>query len=122
MKFASKLVKKLKSKGKTIDPKVRICIECGSTIVYVNKKGIICRECGSTRQFKNKFSNPGFTVGDTVRIIDSEKNSKMLYKIKKIKKSEEKTNHYLLKSEFNDITLLYHESEKSHLKKITPKF
>jgi len=39
-------------KGKYIGSKVRICIECGSTIVYENEKGITCRSCGSKKKFR----------------------------------------------------------------------
>jgi len=59
---------------------------------------------------KTKFKN-----GDLVRIIDSEENSNLTHTIKKIKKSKDGTILYLLKSEMSPITLLYYESEKSHL-------
>jgi len=39
-------------KDKYITPQVRICIECGSTIVYENEKGITCRSCGSKKKFR----------------------------------------------------------------------
>jgi len=39
-------------KGKYIASKVRICIECGSTIVYENENGITCRSCGSKKKFR----------------------------------------------------------------------
>ncbi len=38
-------------KGKYIGSKVRICIQCGSTIVYENEKGITCKSCGSKKKF-----------------------------------------------------------------------
>jgi len=39
-------------KDKYISFQVRICIECGSTIVYENEKGITCRSCGSKKKFR----------------------------------------------------------------------
>ena len=41
-----------------------------------------------------------------------------LDKIKKLKKSEDGTKLYLLKSESSPISLLYYESEDSHLEKV----
>jgi len=34
---------------KTVNSKIRICVECGSTLVLQNQKIIMCRECGSIR-------------------------------------------------------------------------
>lgn len=56
--------------------------------------------------------------GDAVRIIEFEKNPGIIYKIKKIKKSQDETTLYLLKSESSAITLLYYEGKDSHLEKI----
>jgi len=39
-------------KDQYITPQVRICIECGSTIVSENEKGITCRGCGSKKKFR----------------------------------------------------------------------
>ena len=38
-------------KEKYIGSKVRICVACGSTIVYESEKGITCRSCGSKKKF-----------------------------------------------------------------------
>ena len=35
----------------TIDSRIRICIECGSTIVFMEKYGITCKDCESTKHF-----------------------------------------------------------------------
>ena len=59
-----------------------------------------------------------FKPGDKVRIIDSKKKSSPIYNVKKIKKSQDGTTLYLLKSESSVITLLYYESEDSHLEEI----
>jgi hypothetical protein len=55
-----------------------------------------------------------FKPGDTVKIVDSKKDSNLVYTILEIKKSEDGTRLYLLKSN-NSPTLLYYENERSHL-------
>ena len=40
-------------KNKSVNSKIRICIECGSTLVLQNQKSIICRDCGDIRDFFN---------------------------------------------------------------------
>ena len=60
----------------------------------------------------------GFKKGDLVRIIDSEKNSDIIYKIKKMKKSHDGTKLYLLKSTSSKILLLYYEDPFSYLEKV----
>jgi len=119
------IIKSLKkyTNVKEIDPRVRICIECGSTIVLTDSKGVTCKECGSKKHFKKleqnelQFSNK-FKTGDTVRIIDSDENQSPSYKIKKMKKAKDGTRLYLLKSESKPISLLYNESDESHLVKV----
>lgn len=59
-----------------------------------------------------------YKPGDKVQIIDSEKNSNLIYSIKKIKKSKDGTTLFLLKSDSSSITLLYYESEVSHIVKL----
>ena len=39
-------------KEKYVAPLVRICVECGSTIVFTYEKGIKCKSCGSKKKFK----------------------------------------------------------------------
>ena len=34
---------------KPVNSKIRICIECGSTLVLQNQKIILCRDCGDVR-------------------------------------------------------------------------
>lgn len=47
-KLKSKLVKKLK--GKTVNHDIRICIDCGSTIILIDEKKLRCKECGTVRR------------------------------------------------------------------------
>jgi len=102
---------------KTVNSGIRICVECGSILTSVNKKKIKCTQCGSSIKFKHEIFKPKFKAGTSVRIIDSENDSNQIYKIKKVKKSHDGTILYLLKSNSKGITLLYNESEKSHLEK-----
>ena len=105
-------------KHRIVQPNVRICVDCGSTMTDINDKRITCRDCGSVRHFDDTPHKPGFEKGDLVRIIDSEKNSDIIYKIKKTKKSHDGTKMYLLKSEPSKISLLYYESPDSYLEKV----
>ena len=118
MKFVKNIGKNLKRDKRKINPKIRICLECGSTLTAVNHKKITCRNCGKTKRFDNKPRISLFKKVDMVKIIDAEKNANLFYKIKKIKKSQEGTIQYLLKSESSNISLLYHERDESHLEKI----
>ena len=36
---------------KTVIDTIGICVDCGSTNVFKNKKGIICNDCGTFRNF-----------------------------------------------------------------------
>ncbi len=103
---------------KTVKTGIRICVECGSTLISMEKNKISCKDCGSQRRFKNELFKSKFKTGDAVRIIDSENNSKLIFKIKKVKKSYDGLIYYLLKSESSDIALLYHENEESYLEKL----
>lgn len=109
-----KFYKKL---GKTVNPGVRICVECGSyKIIISGLKKIKCQECGSTKRFSELSYSTKFRKGDQVRIVDLE-NSDIIYTIKRISKSIDGKVQYLLKSD-DKIKLLYHESNESHLEKI----
>ena len=105
-------------KHRTVVSNVRICVDCGSTLTDINYKSITCRDCGTVRHFDDTPHKPGFKKGDLVRIIDSEKKSDIIYKIKKTKKSHDGTKMYLLKSKSSKISLLYYESTDSYLEKI----
>lgn len=105
-------------KHRIVVPSVQICVDCGSTRTDINSKSITCRDCGIVRHFGNIPHESGFTKDDLVRIIDSKKNSDIIYKIKKMKKSRDGTKLYLLKSESSKILLLYYESTYSHLEKV----
>ena len=105
-------------KHRTVVSNVRICVDCGSTRTDINYKSITCRDCGTVRHFDVTPHKPDFEKGDLVRIIDSEKNSDIIYKIKKTKKSHDGTKMYLLKSKSSKISLLYYESTDSYLEKV----
>ena len=107
----------LKKDRKPVNTKVRICVECGSIRTALNNKGITCLDCGVEKKF-NDQSKPKFQKGDLVRILEVGKDSELIYKIKKLKKSADGTQLYLLKSDKSKITLLYNESEESHLEKV----
>ena len=117
MGLKSSLKKGLKKKNSSINTRVRICVECGSMRVSITEKSIKCLECGKKKSFKKTLGLSAFKKGDYVKIVDVE-NSNTIYKIKKMKKSEEGTPLYLLKSDSSDISLLYYESSDSHLEKI----
>ena len=40
-------------KNKTINSKIRICVDCGSTLIFLNEKSLMCRDCGNIRDFCN---------------------------------------------------------------------
>ena len=117
MGLKSSLKKGLKKKDRSINTRVRICVECGSMRISLTEKSIKCLACGKKKNFKKALTLSAFKKGDHVRIIDVE-NSDTIYKIKKMKKSEEGTPLYLLKSDSRDISLLYYESSDSHLDKV----
>ena len=117
MGLKSSLKKGLKKKNRSINKKVRICVECGSIRVVMNEKNIACLDCGVKRKFKKTLEQSAIKKGDHVKIIELEY-SNTVYKIKKLKKSEDGTRLYLLKSESSPISLLYYESEDSHLEKV----
>ena len=109
-----KIRKKL---GKTINPNVKICVNCGSDkIIIKGLKTTKCQNCGTSKRIYNDNFGSKLKIGDRVRIIDSEK-SDIIYSIEKITRSYEGKVQYLLKSKSNSIKLLYHESKESHLEK-----
>ena len=117
MGLKSSVRKGEKKRNRTINTRVRICVECGSMRVSMTEKSIKCLDCGKKKSFKKTLVLSAFKKGDNVRIIDVE-NSNTIYKIKKLKKSEEGTPLYLLKSDTSDISLLYYESADSYLEKV----
>lgn len=36
-----------KSNKKTVNPAVRICVNCGNTAVNIQNYGVFCKDCGS---------------------------------------------------------------------------
>jgi len=40
-------------KNKSVNSKIRVCFDCGSTLVLRNEKSIKCRDCGNIRYFSN---------------------------------------------------------------------
>ena len=114
----SKLTKKIKRKNSSVDPLLLICVECGSDQVIITGKNLQCKNCGIKKKFKKtsqKLTN--FSKGEIVRIIECNKPSELVYKIRKVKKTNDGSVQYLLKSDESEITLLYHESINSHLEK-----
>ena len=117
MTIIRKLSKKLDKQGRTVDPRLLICVECGSDQIIIKGKNLRCNNCGIKRKFKISQKPNSFSEGQEVRIIEYGKPSDLVYKIRKIKRAEDKSLQYLLKSDESDITLLYHESINSHLEK-----
>jgi len=117
MGLKSSIRKGLKKKDRSINTRVRICVECGSMRVSLTEKSIKCLDCGKKKSFKKILALSAFKKGDHVKIIDVE-NSNTIYKIKKMKQSEEGTPLYLLKSDSSNISLLFYESADSHLEKV----
>jgi len=99
-----------------VDPRVRICVECGSMNTEVYGKYVVCRECKTKRHFKIKQSR--FHPGDLVRIVEDGKNSEIIYKIKKMNKSNEGTVLYVLKPESNGKEVLFYLGKDAHLQLI----
>jgi hypothetical protein len=60
-----------------------------------------------------------FKRGERVRIIESGKNTKKTYIIKKIFESDDGMPLYLLKSETDPALRLYHETKESGLERLT---
>ena len=101
-------------KKKYVDPKIRICVECGSSRLSSYGKYISCKDCGIIRHFKVKTTR--FSPGECIRILES--NSDIIYRIKKIKKSKEGTILYVLRSLEDNSELLYYEGVDSKIQKV----
>ena len=116
MKIIGKVTKKLKSSS--IDPRLIICVECGSDQVAIQENKLICSNCGIKRKFKKLSHKPvDFAQGELVKIIESGKPSEQTYEIRKVKRTDNGKLAYLLKSDVSDITLLFQETLTSYLKK-----
>lgn len=115
MTIIKKLTKKLRSIQ--VDPRLLICVECGSDQVILKEKNLVCKNCGIKRKFKKLHKLSNFKEGEIVRIIEHDKPSEQSYKIRRVKKVQDGSLQYLLKSDTSDITLLYHESINSHLER-----
>ena len=117
MAIIKKISKKLRKKTVSVDPKLLICVECGSDQVLIKGRNLCCNNCGIKRKFKISQKPSSFAEGENVRIVEYGKPSELVYKIRRVTKSEDQSLQYLLKSDQSDITLLYHESINSHLEK-----
>lgn len=104
------------TRKKLVDRRIRFCVECGSTRIEVYGKYLACSECKAIRHFKVKPVR--FQPGDFVRIVEKYESSDIVYRIIKIKKSQEGTVSYILKRESSRIEILYYEGDNSHLEKI----
>ena len=117
MKIIGKVTKKLKSRN-AVDPRLIICVECGSDQVAIKENKLLCNNCGTKRKLKKtSYKLTNFSQGEFVKIIESGKPSEQTYEIRKVKRTENGKMAYLLKSNQSDITLLFHESLGSYLKK-----
>ena len=114
-KFGKNWISKLR--GRPVNTKIKICIDCGSTKISINEKIIKCKTCGASHKRK-EFSHFKFQPGDLVRIIDSDKGANLIYKIEKINQDLDGTIHYILKTKSNPITLFYTENKDSYLEKV----
>ena len=56
-KLSSKSQDEFKKKKKIVNDSIRICIECGSKVVLIDRNKLYCNNCSS--QFKIKENNYG---------------------------------------------------------------
>ncbi len=99
-----------------VDPRVSNCVECGGMNTEVHGTYVVCRECKVTKRFQIKPSS--FHPGDLIRIVENGKDSEIIYRIKKIKKSNEEMFLYVLKRESNDKEILYYQGKDAHLQRV----
>lgn len=113
------IIHKIKNlRNTSLDPRLLICVECGSDQIVIKGNNLFCNNCGIKRHFKKpSHKTVFFKSGDLVKIVEPSKSSDIIYKIRKMKKSQDGDTLYLLKSDASDITLLYHESLNSHLER-----
>ena len=117
MAIVRRFTKKLKGKGTKLDPRLLICVECGSDQVEIQGKKLECKNCGIKRAIKKPTKPSNFEQGQLVRIVEYGKPSELVFKIRKVRKSEDGGVQYLIKSDESEVTLLYQESVNSHLEK-----
>lgn len=118
MTIIRELTKKLKSENPSLDPRLLICVECGSDQVIIKSKKLCCNSCGIKRKLKKSTHKPtNLSEGEIVRIVEYNKPSEKVYKIRRVKTTVDGKLQYLLKSDESEITLLYHETINSHLEK-----
>jgi len=99
-----------------VDPSVRICVACGSINTEVYGKYVVCRECKVIKHFKIKLSR--FHPGDLIRIVEDGKDPEIIYRIKKMNKSNEGTVIYILKPESNGKEVLFYQGKDANLQRI----
>ncbi len=116
MKIIDSLKNQHRKRTESVDPRVRICVECGSINTEVYGKYVVCRECRVARNHKIKPSR--FHPGDLVRMVEKGMDPEVIYKIKKIKKSKEGTILYVLKPETNDKEVRYYEGKDADLQRV----
>ena len=116
MKIIDSLKNQYRTRTESVDPRVRICVECGSINAVVYGKYVVCRECRVARHHKIKPSR--FHPGDLVRVVEKGVDPEVIYKIKKIKQSKEGTILYVLKPETNDKEVLYYEGKDADLQRV----
>ncbi len=116
MRIIDLLKNQYRERTESVDPRVCICVECGSFNTQVYRKYVVCRECKVTRHYKIKLSR--FHPGDLVRMVEKGVDPEVIYKIKKIKKSKEGVILYVLKPETNDKEVLYYEGKDANLQRV----
>ncbi len=109
-------LKNLYTRDNYVDPRVRICVECGGMNMEVHGKYVVCRECKVIKHFQIKPSS--FHPGDLIRIVENGKDFEIIYRIKKIKESNEGIFLYVLKRESNDKEILYYQGKDAHLQRV----
>ena len=99
-----------------VDPRVRICVECGSLNIETHGKYIACKECKTIRHFKVKPSI--FHEGEFVRILEEGIDPEIVYRIKKIKKTNQGTVLYVLQTESSRKEVLHYEGKDTKLQRV----
>jgi len=40
---------------KTVNPAIRICVNCGNTSVHIHNRKVLCKNCGSFFEIEGKY-------------------------------------------------------------------
>ena len=116
MKIVDSLKNHYSKRAESVVPRVRICVECGSSDINIHGKYLVCNECKTAKHYKIKSSR--FFPGQLVRIVEKEVDADIIYKVKKIKKSKEGLILYVLKPETKGKEILYYEGKDADLQQV----